>query len=647
MSGTGAESSGRGERLVASAVAEGGAGADNRFGISRESIGSIADGGQISGESIPLILQQYAPTVRVLGVASDKEFLARQLAEMLTDEVHATFILPMQVNIISGNYDAPGNHYTGLIIRRLPVSAMDGEAVFPPPRYSIQYIDPIGRPIDASVVEKAREVIERDGVSGVIEGEIDSYEGAIQQGVITGGKSEDHETSASASRAEATGFEVLEGNDVDCGPMFIYLAARAASGQNVHDLPGLDAGGVELSRNIGLGIRRAILADASIEKDGFMSFRETSLEVLAHSGAEGRRAMGTGGFEPSAERTSRNPAVGYRRLDSIARLITGNSICSAVAFDGENIIYANNKSTATDLSRRVFALLRDVASSGSRLSEMGARFGMRMEEIVNLTTKGYFSKKRREPSLKVSSEYKNRIISDMNKVICSLAVDGDREKRFAPEIISALLRGAIRFVPGTPGRMDVGGGRMLDSFTHAEMSLLDVAVTEDGFGGVPDRRVREGEKPFYLGISKLCCLDCHTAVIALNKDNVDLGSKSGVVEIVEVRGEHLAEFPWVRPEFFSRRPKVDAEYLRLKDRPGPRAQAEQLADLSDSEPELDILGPPAVIDPDRLFRSTAVVAASGSLSPDASPRGAAFGRRGAGRGGDMGGGRSRRGGGSG
>ena len=60
---------------------------------------------------------------------------------------------------------------------------------------------------------------------------------------------------------------------------------------------------------------------------------------------------------------------------------------------------------------------------------------------------------------------------------------------------------------------------------------------------VYDRDVNAGSKPFYIGLTMLCCKDCRNAVVAYNEVSAE-ESKSGIADdslfqAVGVRGQHL------------------------------------------------------------------------------------------------------------
>lgn len=543
--------------------------------LKEEELESLEEGIFVEGSAVVKLMRHYnqSENVSVSEIASTPQMLDTIMDEAHGNNDHYTFLIPLHVHSISKRYDAAAgqNHFVGLVVRRVP-----GELEGSPPRYVATYIDPMGHAPSPEILEQTRIKL---GATA----EINHYTGRLQFAELRDG----------ADGRATAGAQYYEGNDKDCGPMLVYLMTRAAQQR---ELPTVYAR--RLSMATGVILRRTFSEDngkeAAASRDiASDDFREElfarATDIFRDMGRDLGVAAAGAGFELSDERMSRNPAAGYRRLDSIARLITGNSVCSAVAFDGRDLLYANNNSEETELSSSVFRLLGEVARSRTPMSEMNARFGKEMERIVDETTSKYFSKKRRKPSPKAFMDYRNRMISDINKVVCSLAVDGDPDKKFSPEIIAALSEGKIRFVQGISGEVDVGGGRKKTEFVHAEMALLDRLVTADGFGEVAEEEVRDGRKPLYLGISKLCCLDCHRAVVALNRNNVALGRETGVVEVVEVRGEHLGEFPWLRPGFLKRRTGLEAEYLALRESPGPRTQAEQLADLSDSEAELEII----------------------------------------------------------
>jgi hypothetical protein len=58
-----------------------------------------------------------------------------------------------------------------------------------------------------------------------------------------------------------------------------------------------------------------------------------------------------------------------RRLDSIARVITGGDICAAVLFDGENIKVANNTNNDSNLIKKSFSLFRELIDNRFEFTE--------------------------------------------------------------------------------------------------------------------------------------------------------------------------------------------------------------------------------------------------------------------------------------
>ena len=289
-------------------------------------------------------------------------------------------------------------------------------------------------------------------------------------------------------------------------------------------------------------------------------------------------------------RRSYNPDMVSRRLDSIARLITGEDTCAAVAFDGKNILYSNNSGKANPIGQQVFELLSKVAIAERTIDSIKSdRELNRQMELIAKTGAHQMaeSKKIRKGSQGkdiLKKQYETTLLKDIKKVVSSLATDSN--EKFPEELAQAFK---------DPKRFEFVSWRNEASLgvVHAEMAILDRVVGRDGIE-VYDRDVNAGSKPFYIGLTMLCCKDCRNAVVAYNEVSAE-ESKSGIADdslfqAVGVRGQHLQKYDnWTPPGFFERRPAVAEKYKEIKDRgqkynPGG---GKVFADNSESDPEID------------------------------------------------------------
>ncbi|MEQ9116520.1 MAG: nucleic acid/nucleotide deaminase domain-containing protein, partial [Rickettsiales bacterium] len=311
----------------------------------------------------------------------------------------------------------------------------------------------------------------------------------------------------------------------------------------------------------------------------------------------------------SEGRVSKDPDLNSRRLDSIARIITGNTVCAAVAFDGRNILYSNNTKDNTETTRKFFELLKDIALYSQHRKESCSRSRLSLSEDLQERADALFSRVIEESEEVIKSKFSGksakrrehlrtqyaRLYKDFNKVIDSLTTD-DPDKQLHPDIINALARGDAKFIgseeeylgrEGEGGEYVDGKDEELKSVDgggdlHAEMAILDHIVEEDRLNITP--KMKESGKPFYIGVSKLCCANCHHAIAALNSD---LKDREGfrVAEIVETRGEHLTSYGWREPEFFRKRPRVKEIYEGISREAPTLADTVHLADYSASDPD--------------------------------------------------------------
>jgi hypothetical protein len=299
-----------------------------------------------------------------------------------------------------------------------------------------------------------------------------------------------------------------------------------------------------------------------------------------------------------AGRRAEEIPAGYRRLDSIARLITGGDVCAAVAFDGGQFLVANNNHADNDLIIGYFAFFGGLAHRNLTLSELASnreiQAGMealveesvrRFGELQRSRNSGGSETRRAAVEAKIAAkevELRSRLRKDIRKVVSSLARDS--EKPFSPVMKAAFVReyehlsrgtravaegvsgesmaaavphakmvavasaditagagrsGGTASVAPFPARgykfvegrtvlieREVGGGTVTRK-AHAEMCILDDVITKEGELEVLDSEVVDGRKPFYVGITFLCCPDCEASVEAFNASD----RKASLVEV--------------------------------------------------------------------------------------------------------------------
>ena len=138
--------------------------------------------------------------------------------------------------------------------------------------------------------------------------------------------------------------------------------------------------------------------------------------------------------------------------------------------------------------------------------------------------------------------YTERCAIDIEKVTRSLAIDSDEESIFSPEMRDAFRRDAVHFLRGEIG-------------VHAEMKVLDHLIKCS-----PQM---EGVKFLYIGITKLCCIDCEAVINVLN-DKVSGYKPISWLEPICRRGTHLHSYIWKLPPFLRSDNKLEELYLQEK-----------------------------------------------------------------------------------
>jgi hypothetical protein len=569
--------------------------------LDAEELSSLDGHTRVEGEAIVKLLQHYNADVASTTVdeipASSMDTFNAQLQRVKSSTPPFNRLLVMHVNALNKDYNGERNHYVGLLIEKR-VGAGGG--------YTVQYIDPMSHEMNPTI----REIITTE--LGDIP--ITEYTGKLQYAV-----------------KEEVGFREGD-NDHDCGPMLAYLLTLAAHDR---ELPALGEEEVERSKLIGQGLRTIFLGDNGKEIGVSTNIANLSLSdiearvsaviapsstLLASKGAT--IAVHSGDILSSVlrdsehllTRTSANPDLISRRLDSLARLITGRDVCAAVAFDGERILFANNNNNNTllenpgyserSVARNVFLLLSYIAKNNLTQAQIDSSpIPQIMENLVSTAVQEYRLGSKRVSAADLAL-YEARIRRDINKLVNSLAIDGDRTKKFPENIREAFKRGiegSVEFVPGREVIIsDKSTGKEEDRsiIVHAEMAILDRVITPDAIL-VRDEDVATGRKPFYVGITMLCCRDCRNAIVAFNevsgKTPVPVTGSSPpriddvTFHTIGTRGQHLMQFPWGPPRFFELRPAIRAKYEEIVRKLSRRRSVEPgkplSADLSGSDSE--------------------------------------------------------------
>jgi len=159
---------------------------------------------------------------------------------------------------------------------------------------------------------------------------------------------------------------------------------------------------------------------------------------------------------------------------------------------------------------------------------------------------------------------RERLTIDIQKVVGSLAVDSIHP---LPSDMVNAIRNEVEFISGKVR-------------SHAEMNLIN-HIIEDR-----EKRDLVNQEDIYIGISKLCCADCHKTINLLNNEfqeaigvNIDIRGGHG-----NKQNERIAP-PFVN-EIFGFKEALSKAKLDDKLEKNRRRQE---ADKSDSEPEIDNL----------------------------------------------------------
>ncbi len=229
-----------------------------------------------------------------------------------------------------------------------------------------------------------------------------------------------------------------------------------------------------------------------------------------------------------------------RRIDSIAWLAQGDAKCGAACFNGEKLLLAANNKYS--LARPVKTFLTNVATIANGLRR------------PNLTKEGIFEIKkqitkevdtfyeewykacekferetRRESILSPNDRdgrYWDRSDIAINKIIDSIiatAVNPSSEQAIPRKLFEALLDKQIEIVENKE--------EVEDKYTndiHAEMQILQRLMKSLVSSGT-------NNKPYYIGISKRCCIKCEAMMDSVKEV---IGDKIKIRPKLSAKSEH-------------------------------------------------------------------------------------------------------------
>ncbi|MEQ9115653.1 MAG: hypothetical protein RLN62_02545 [Rickettsiales bacterium] len=292
-----------------------------------------------------------------------------------------------------------------------------------------------------------------------------------------------------------------------------------------------------------------------------------------------------GGGSHAAKRSERDevPAPN-RRLDALARVITGGDVCSAVALHKKTLYISNNNSTKNPSWRSTRKLLHTILTTegDKKVALEEGKFDEEIAEVIRESITAYTSrtdsaklrirpKRGEKPEDTAAREaakreetkegYRQRLKRDLAKLIDSLTVD-EEGKKLQDEITSA-LRNKISEDPDRDAPAASGGGiagegdsaiiflKSEEKGKHAEMVIMDTII--DRIENEREEAKTEGREiptlsKVYVGISKLCCWQCKCAIEVANEV---YKTKDGL-GIFETAGSSNTDFErdrWVKPHF--------------------------------------------------------------------------------------------------
>jgi nucleoside diphosphate kinase len=269
-----------------------------------------------------------------------------------------------------------------------------------------------------------------------------------------------------------------------------------------------------------------------------------------------------------------------RRLDSIARLIENASTCAAIAIHNNSFLIATNKNFPKNTDDQGYKLIDAVMSFFRRIANGEKYSDQEYKEVFKTICEGAMSglqilaykreelgkpsfiekviQSRGEADLRgfrdflseqtEEGHYPNDIgaafavclalLKDFDKTIDFIRINKDKTED--PQTVR-FINAIKNYNKGTIITKDKLEGKVAKSENmHAEMRII--SIMEDRLKDKKDRYEN------YIGISKLCCLDCHAFIYAINK--TEYNNK------IDTRGAHNVQHSgnWSAPFNISRNP---------------------------------------------------------------------------------------------
>ena len=252
-----------------------------------------------------------------------------------------------------------------------------------------------------------------------------------------------------------------------------------------------------------------------------------------------------------------------RRLDSIARLIENASTCAAIAIENGSFLIATNKNFPPNSTDQGYLLINTVMTFFKKVAE-GTNTEHDFREVFTHICQGAMSglqllaHRREELS---QDSFIDRVIQSrggedfrgLRDYISEQAEEGHypHDTGAAFVVCSALLKDFDKVIKFIHANKDVADDSPTARFIHAIMVYkTDNIITRDKLEGkVADSekmhaemrilafiedKLKDKEKKDkyenYIGISKLCCLDCHAIIYAINH--------AGYNNQIDTRGAH-------------------------------------------------------------------------------------------------------------
>ena len=313
--------------------------------------------------------------------------------------------------------------------------------------------------------------------------------------------------------------------------------------------------------------------------------------------------------------------INFRRMDSLARLIEGSSECAAVCFDGEKLLIASNtlydnsrENSAIKLIEEIMSFFADIAvhnddkdfiknnpehglkvfdkiiqkSVPNKQKEFFLKDGNKQNPYIEKLGKYFFSdaKKKAEnltpkelagiagfgmklddriASCLVFSAFAiERLATDWKKFTNFLHEKHNNDD-YASGIVEAFKNlTKLKQSKSSSSKPKKLGYKILkigakDNKLHAEMQIIQELIDNQKKGKI------------YIGISKLCCLDCSIAISSYNQANNEDEeisqtpeelNESNILQLLK-RGDHNLSFKWSKPDFCKKNTNSGKVYNKL------------------------------------------------------------------------------------